>query len=338
MPLTLKLRRSNYVNERYTFDREQTARVLDEEAEVGCWYRMSKFSLSAAVARISTEKHSRVCVSGCKLVSESHCEAPGIYNYRAGVLFQQDCEVNKPAGEERRRRERKGERREKDRREEPRGNEEKSSARTFSRYSACYKVDGTLEGKGERRRADRDGKDERAESVRRRDEEGGATRAGNKLWARGVWRTCCARPRYALAGEWMREERGSSSAWTLNKHYLLARFPPKLLRKFRDEISAREPRIPLSGIDTRLRISWDLFLSLFSKHEVSIALWQSSVHFDILIHDFVVLLSIYLSLSRARREKLDKTSSREGFSSTDSRALIKRGSRDSIRWYASRYL
>lgn len=91
------------MNERYTFDREQTARVLDEEAEIGCWYRMSKFSLSAAVARISTEKHSRVCVSGCKLVSESHCETPGIYNYRAGVLFQQDCEVNKPAGEERRR-------------------------------------------------------------------------------------------------------------------------------------------------------------------------------------------------------------------------------------------
>lgn len=212
MPLTLKLRRSNYVNERYTFDREQTARVLDEEAELGCWYRMSKFSLSAAVARISTEKHSRVCVSGCKLVSESHCEAPGIYNYRAGVLFQQDCEVNKPAGEERRR-ERKRERREKDRREEARGNEEKSSARTFSRYSACYKVDGTLEGKGERRRADRDGKDERRVEGGEREEEGrgrgaGATRAGNKLWARGVWRTCCARPRYALAGEWMREERG----------------------------------------------------------------------------------------------------------------------------------
>lgn len=63
-------------------------------------YRVSRFSLSAT-ARISTKKHPRVCVSGCKRVSESHCEAPGIYNYRAGVLFQQDCEVNKPAREER---------------------------------------------------------------------------------------------------------------------------------------------------------------------------------------------------------------------------------------------
>lgn len=213
MSLNIKISRSNYMNERYTFDREQTARVLDEEAEIGCWDRMSKFSLSATVARISTEKHSRVCVSGCKLVSESHCETPGIYNYRAGVLFQQDCEVNKPAGEEDED-ERERERREKDRREEARGNGEKSSARTFSRYSACYKVDGTLEGKGERRRADRDGKDERAESVRREEGRGrgGATRAGNKLWTRGVWRTCCARSRCALAGEWMREERGSSSA------------------------------------------------------------------------------------------------------------------------------
>lgn len=47
----------------------------------GCSYRVSRFSLSAAATSISTEKYLRVCVFSCKRVSESHCEAPGIYNY-----------------------------------------------------------------------------------------------------------------------------------------------------------------------------------------------------------------------------------------------------------------
>lgn len=51
-------------------------------------------------------------------------------------------------------------------------------------------------GKRERRRADRDGKDEagRARGLRREGQ-----RAGNKLWARGVWHTCYACPGYAPA-------------------------------------------------------------------------------------------------------------------------------------------
>lgn len=71
-------------------------------------YRVLRFSLSAAAMSISTEKYSRVCVFGRKRVSESHCETPGIYNYLAGVLFQQDCEVNKPTGEKRKREDERG--------------------------------------------------------------------------------------------------------------------------------------------------------------------------------------------------------------------------------------
>lgn len=68
----------------------------------GCSYRVSGFSLSAAATRVSVPRNIRECVSSvCNRVSESHCEARSIYNYLAGVLFQQDCEVNKPAGEER---------------------------------------------------------------------------------------------------------------------------------------------------------------------------------------------------------------------------------------------
>lgn len=122
-------------------ERPPACSMKKPRSDVGIGCRI--FAVSRCRARISTEKYPRVCFSGCKLVSESHCEAPGIYNYRAGVLFQQDCEVNKPAGEKRREKESV---RKRDGREEARGNEEKSSARTFSRYSACWKVDGTRRG------------------------------------------------------------------------------------------------------------------------------------------------------------------------------------------------
>lgn len=96
---------------------------------------MSRFSLSAAAIGISTEKYSRVCVFGCKRVSESNCEALGIYNYLAGILFQQDCEVNKPAGEERR-----------ERTKEDRKQGEGSSARTLNWYNAGWQTDRTRKG------------------------------------------------------------------------------------------------------------------------------------------------------------------------------------------------
>lgn len=108
-------------------------------------YRVSRFSLSEPRRAYQYREVSGDCVSGCKRMSESHCEARGIYNYRAGILFQQDCEVNKPV---RARSERKREGRKRKGNEEKKEEEEegKSGARTLSRYSAGRKADGTCEG------------------------------------------------------------------------------------------------------------------------------------------------------------------------------------------------
>lgn len=101
----------------------------------------------------------------------------------------------------------------------------------------------------------------------RGDRGGGGQRVGNKLWARGVWRTCCAHNR-DIHSSASADARGTRLKFCLNARQALpslARFLP--LPETRCGNSARSTNISIRNCIARF-----IFLVISSKHEVSIAL------------------------------------------------------------------